>query len=167
MEFVQEMAKIFSGPVIAFIGAALAAALSGIGSARGVGLAGEAAAGVLTENPTLFGKVLILQALPGTQGIYGLLTWFMVMNQGKFLSGGAAVITTAQGWQFFAACLPMMIVGYWSAYYQGRVSAAGCSLVAKKPEELTKALVLAAMVETYAILALLASVLTVLSIKIG
>ena len=167
MEFVQALEKIFSGPVIAFIGAALAAAFAGIGSARGVGLAGEAAAGVTTADPAKFGKLLILQALPGTQGIYGLLTWFMVMNQGRFLSGGAAGITTAQGWQFFAACLPMMVVGYFSAYYQGRVSAAGCAMIAKRPEELAKAIVLAAMVETYAILALLASVLTILSIKVG
>ncbi len=167
MEFVQALEKIFTGPVIAFIGAALAAAMAGIGSARGVGLVGEAAAGVVTEDPSKFGKVLILQALPGTQGIYGLLTWFMVMNQGGFLTGNASAVTTAQGWQFFAACLPIMIVGYFSAYYQGRVSAAGGSLVAKRPEELTKALVLAAMVETYAILALLASVLTILSIRVG
>ena len=167
MEFVQAMEKIFTGPVIAFLGAALTAAIAGIGSARSVGMVGEASAGVVTEDPSKFGKVLLLQALPGTQGIYGLLTWFMVMNQGGFLSGNAAAITTAQGWQFFAACLPMMIVGYFSAYFQGRVSAAGCALVSKRPEELTKALVLAAMVETYAILALLASVLTILSIKVG
>lgn len=167
MEFVQAMEQIFSGPVIAFIGAALAAAIAGIGSARGVGMVGEAAAGVLTEDPSKFGKVLILQALPGTQGIYGLLTWFMVMNQGKFLSGGASSITTAQGWQFFAACLPIMIAGYFSAYYQGRVSAAGGALVARRPEELTKAIVMSAMVETYAILALLASILTILSIEVA
>ena len=86
MEFVQAMEKIFTGPVIAFIGAALTAAIAGIGSARSVGLVGEASAGVVTEDPTKFGKVLLLQALPGTQGIYGLLTWFMVMNQGGFLS---------------------------------------------------------------------------------
>ena len=164
MEFVRAVESVFSGPVIAFLGASLAAAIAGIGSARGVGLVGEAAAGVVTEDPGKFGKVLILQALPGTQGIYGLLVWFMVMIQGGFLGGAVKEITTAQGWQLFAACLPIMIVGYFSAVYQGRVSAAGVSLVAKRPEEQSKALVMSALVETYAILALLASVLTILRV---
>lgn len=165
MDFVKALESVFTGPVIAFFGASLAAAMSGIGSARGVGLVGEAASGVVSEDPGLFGKLLILQALPGTQGIYGLLTWFLVMVQGGFLSGAAKTISTAQGWQYFAACIPIMLVGYFSAISQGRVAAAGVALVAKKPEEQAKALVMTAMVETYAILALLASVLAVLSIK--
>ncbi len=167
MGFVQQLETIFTGPVIAFLGATITAAVAGIGSARSVGMVGEASAGVVSEDPSLFGKVLILQALPGTQGIYGLLTWFMVMNQGGFLAGSQAQITSAQGWQFVAACLPMLIVGYLSAVYQGKVSAAGVNLVAKQPEENTKAIILSAMVETYAILALLASVLTILSINVG
>ena len=61
------------GIVLALVGAVLAALLGGIGSAIGVGMTGQAAAGVVSENPPLFGKVLILQLLPGTQGIYGLL----------------------------------------------------------------------------------------------
>ena len=97
MDFLKLLEIIFSGPALAFIGATLAAAMAGAGSAKGVGISGEAASGVLTENPTLFSKVLILQALPGTQGIYGMLTWFMVMINGKFLGGGAAELTTAQG----------------------------------------------------------------------
>lgn len=165
MDFVQALEAVFTGPVIAFIGASLAAAMAGIGSARGVGLVGEAASGVVSEDPTKFGKLLILQALPGTQGIYGLLTWFLVMVQGGFLSGGVSAMSTAQGWQYFASCIPIMLVGYFSAIYQGRVAAAGVALVAKKPEEQAKALVMTAMVETYAILALLASVLAILSIK--
>lgn len=164
MGFVQAMESIFTGSVIAFLGASLAAIVAGIGSARAVGMVGEASAGVVTQDPSKFGKVLILQALPGTQGIYGLLAWFMVMVQGGFLGGDAKVITSAQGWQFFAACMPIMIVGYFSAVYQGRVSAAGVALVAKRPEEQSKALVMSALVETYAILALLASVLTILQI---
>jgi len=164
MEFVRALEAIFTGPVVAFFGASMAAVVAGIGSARAVGMVGEASAGVVTEDPGKFGKVLILQALPGTQGIYGLLVWFMVMIQGGFLGDATKDITTAQGWQFFAACLPIMIVGYFSAVYQGRVSAAGVALVAKRPEEQSKALVMSALVETYAILALLASVLTILQI---
>jgi V/A-type H+/Na+-transporting ATPase subunit K len=166
MEFIRALETIFTGPVIAFFGASLAAVVAGIGSARGVGMVGEAGAGVITEDPSKFGKILVLQVLPGTQGIYGLLTWFMVLYQGNFITGVAKEITTAQGWQFFAACLPIMIVGYFSAIYQGRVSAAGVAMVAKRPEALTKAMVMSAMVETYAIFALLASVLTIFRIAV-
>ena len=52
------------GVVFALTGAALAALMAGIGSAIGVGIAGEAAAGVITEDPNKFSKVLVLQLPP-------------------------------------------------------------------------------------------------------
>ena len=102
------------GIVFALTGAALAALMAGIGSAIGVGMAGEAAAGVVTEDPNKFGKVLILQLLPGTQGIYGLLIAFITLSQIGIL-GGSADISTAKGLLYLAACLPMAFVGLWSA----------------------------------------------------
>ena len=151
------------GTILTLLAGALAALLPGIGSAKAVGKAGEVAAGVLTEDPSKFGKLLILQALPGTQGIYGLLTWFMVM-QFSGLFSGQADLSWQTGLSYLMAALPIAFVGYFSAIYQGRVAESGILLVAKRTEEQSKALVLAAMVETYAILALLASVLTVLRI---
>jgi V/A-type H+-transporting ATPase subunit K len=163
MEFVKGLvAFFFSGPVLAFLGAALAAGMAGWGSAKGVGIAGEAAAGVLSEKPELFGKLLILQALPGTQGIYGLLVWFIVMVKAGFLNGTADSLTSLQGMEFFAACIPVMLVEYSSAISQGRVAATGIIMLARQSGEQSKAIVLAAMVETYAILALLASMLMIL-----
>ena len=163
MEFLKTLSELFfSGQVLAFLGAALAAGFAGWGSAKGVGLAGETASGILTEKPELFGKLLILQALPGTQGIYGLLVWFIVMMQGGFLAGTSGNLTSLQGMQFFGACLPIMIVGYFSAIFQGRVAANGMMMLARQPGEQSKAIVMAAMVETYAILALLASMLMIL-----
>ena len=152
------------GPGLTLLAGALAALLPGIGSAKSVGRAGELAAGVLTEDPAKFGKVLILQALPGTQGIYGLLSWFMIMNASGMLTGNAN-LSWQTGMAYVMAALPITIVGYFSSVYQGRVAEAGIALVAKRPQEQSKALVLAAMVETYAILALLATVLSVLNIK--
>jgi V/A-type H+-transporting ATPase subunit K len=152
------------GPGLTLLAGALAALLPGIGSAKSVGRAGEIAAGVLTEDPAKFGKVLILQALPGTQGIYGLLSWFMIMNSSGMLAGNAT-LSWQTGMAYLMAALPIAIVGYFSSVYQGRVAEAGIALVAKRPQEQSKALVLAAMVETYAILALLATVLSVLNIK--
>lgn len=151
------------GVVFALLGAALASLLSGIGSAIGVGMAGEAAAGVVTEDPGKFGKVLLLQLLPGTQGIYGLLVAFVTLLQIGVL-GGSSDISPAKGLLYFAACLPMAFVGLWSAIRQARAAVAGISTVAKRPDQMGKAMIFPAMVETYAILALLVSFLSILNI---
>ncbi len=153
------------GLALAIVGAALAALLSGMGSARGVGIVGEAAAGLISEDPSKFTKVLILQILPGTQGLYGFITAIMVMIKIQLLSGAPVALTTQQGLQIFGACLPMAIVGYFSAIAQAKVAAAGVSVVAKKPEQQSKAMVLSAMVETYAVLALLISLLIILRLS--
>lgn len=152
------------GLVLALLGAALAAVMAGIGSAIGVGMVGEAAAGVVTEDPQKFSKVLILQLLPGTQGIYGLLIAFITLSQIGLLGGSPADLTIMDGLGYFIACLPMAVVGLWSAIRQARAAAAGVALVAKRPEQMGKSIIFAAMVETYAILALLISILAIFGI---
>lgn len=147
------------GIFYALLGAALATFLAGSGSAIGVGMGGRAAAGVLTEKPELFAKVLILQLLPGTQGIYGLLVAFVVLGKIGVLGGVAP--TAAQGLLFLAACLPIGVAGLISAIHQGKASVASIQLLAKRPDSFGRAMLLPAMVETYAILALLISLLTV------
>ena len=127
------------GVVLALLGAVLAALLAGAGSAVGVGRAGEAAAGVVTEDPSKFGKVLILQLLPGTQGIYGLLIAFITLSQIGIL-GGDSNISLAKGILYFLACMPMAIIGYWSALKQSRASIACIGLIAKRPDQLGKAI---------------------------
>ena len=155
------------GIAFALLGAALAALMAGIGSAIGVGMAGEAAAGAVTEDPNRFGKVLILQLLPGTQGIYGLLIAFMVfLKIGVFNSAGMTDISWQGGLTILFACLPMAIVGLLSALHQAKVAVSGVALVAKRPEESGKAITMAIMVETYAVLALLISFLGVFIPKI-
>lgn len=151
------------GIVFALTGAALAALLAGIGSAIGVGIAGEAAAGVITEDPNKFSKVLVLQLLPGTQGIYGLLIGFITLTQIGIM-GGDPSVSVAKGLLYLAACLPMAFVGLWSAMKQGKASVASIGLVAKRPEQFGKAMIFPAMVETYAILALLISILSIFGI---
>jgi len=79
------------GMVYALLGAAVAVFLAGAGSAIGVGIAGQAASGVVTEDPSKFAKVLIMQLLPGTQGIYGLLVGFITLSKIGLLGGGAAL----------------------------------------------------------------------------
>lgn len=151
------------GIVLALLGAVLAALLGGVGSAIGVGLTGQAAAGVVTEDPGKFGKVLVLQLLPGTQGIYGLLIGFITLTQIGIL-GGSTDISLAKGFLYLCACLPMAIVGLVSAKWQAKASVSSISLVAKRPEQFGKAMIFPAMVETYAVLALLISILSIFSI---
>ena len=150
---------LFSGTGLALLGAALSVILAGIGSARGVGIVGEAASGLVSENPDRFGQGLLLQALPGTQGIYGLLIAFVILFRLGLLGGSYQPIELATGMSYFFAALPMAFVGYFSAVAQGRVSASAVGIIAKNPGDLAKGITFAAMVETYAVLALLASIL--------
>ncbi|MBO4950694.1 MAG: V-type ATP synthase subunit K [Clostridia bacterium] len=156
---------ISTGLVIAVAGAVLAALIAGMGSAKAVGMVGEAAAGVVAEDPAKFSKVLVLQLLPGTQGLYGLPTAVLALSQLGVLGGSALELTVAQGIAYFAACLPIMIVGYFSAVAQARAAVAGVGIVAKNPSQNGKAITMAAMVETYAILALLVSILVINGLK--
>lgn len=154
-----------NGIMYAILGAALAAGFSGVGSAYGVQAAGKASAGVVSEKPDLFGKLLVLQALPATQGIYGLVCAIMVMVQVGLIGGsGAAELTNAQGLSYLYACLPMAIVGLMSGVYQGKTAAAAIMMTGKQPDASGKGITMTALVETYALLALLISILLILGI---
>ena len=154
------------GIVYALLGAAVAVFLAGTGSAIGVGIAGQAASGVVTEDPSKFAKVLIMQLLPGTQGIYGLLVGFITLSKVGLLGGSVADLDVKTGLLILAACLPIGIVGLLSAISQGKTAAAAIGIVAKKPVQFGKAMLFPAMVETYAILALLISILAVTAIQV-
>ncbi len=153
------------GIFYAILGAALAAVFAGIGSAVGVGLAGQAAAGLTAEDPDKFSKALILELLPGTQGIYGLIIAFIVFIKIE-LFGNMVTLTDAQGLAIMAGCLPMAIVGLISGIYQGKVAASNIAMIAKRPEAFGKGITITAMVETYALLALLISFLAVFMYQI-
>ena len=153
------------GTILALISAAIATVFAGIGSIRGVGMSAEAGMGVLAEDPSKFGKLLVLELLPGTQGLYGLVVWFFAIFRMGLLSGSLPELTIAQGFQYLAACLPMALGGLFSAIAQGRVAAASINILAKKPDDWSKGMVLCITVEFYAILSLLASMLMIINIS--
>ncbi|MCD8381974.1 MAG: V-type ATP synthase subunit K [Clostridiales bacterium] len=159
------MLETIGGLPFALLGAGLAAALSGIGSAKGTGMAGEAGTGLLSEDPSKFGKVMILQVIPGTQGLYGLVVWFFAIFSMGLMDGSALSMDVATGMQYFVACLPMALGGLFSAIAQGRVAAGSINILAKKPDDWSKGMVLCITVEFYAILALLASMLMIIYIS--
>lgn len=159
------LSMIFNGGALAILGAAVAVGLAGIGSAKGVGMVGEATAGLLSENPNAFGKAFLLMALPMTQGIYGLVIAFLIVFKcGLFTEGmqGLLSLSVEQGAYYLMSALPIGVVGLISALKQARVSVAGINLLSKRPDQVMKAVTSAALVETYAIFALLISVLLVL-----
>lgn len=163
MEFLLGLAD---GKFLAILGAALAVIFAGMGSAKGTSIAGQAAAGAISEDSSKFGKLLVLQLLPGTQGLYGFIIAFLILTKSGLL-GTAVTLTTGQGFQLLASGLAVGLVGYISGIYQGKAAAAGVGIVAKKPEELGKAITLAAIVETYALLGLLISFLAYNGVNVG
>ena len=157
----------FGGLALALLGSGLAVGLSCVGSAKGTGIAGEAGTGLLCEDPSKSGKVMVLQLLPGTQGLYGMVVWFFALIRMNFMGNAAAVasaMTVQTGLQFFAACMPMAIGGLLSAIAQGRVAAGSINILAKKPDDWSKGRILCGIVEFYAILSLLASMLMLLQL---
>ncbi len=143
------------GYTIAMIGVALCVLLCGIGSCIGLYKTSTAAAGVLSEDPKKFGKVMVLVLLPATQGIYGFIIG--IIASGVISSGMA----TATGWALFAATLPMTVSGFVSAFIQGK-SAVNCIYAVGKQESLSgKLIVYPGMIEFYAILGLIISIMLV------
>lgn len=152
------------GTVLAYAGIAVAVIFGGFGSAVGVGLGGQVSAGVVAEDPDKFGRTLVLTALPGTQGIYGFVIGLLILFTKIGPAGGT--IPFGAGLQLFLAGLPVGIVGLVSGIWQGKVSAAGIGLVAKRPDQASKGMLYAGMVETYAILAFLISFLLMTNVKV-
>ena len=151
--------ELFGGTGLALLGASLAVALCCIGSAKGTGMVGEAAAGLVSEDPDASTKCLVLQVLPGTQGLYGLVAWFFCTFFMGMFSGELMQLTVAQGLTVFACCLPIALGGWLSAIFQGRVAASSVNIVAKHPDHFIKGVIFCGIVEFYAILSLLATIM--------
>ncbi|HLR88290.1 MAG TPA: V-type ATP synthase subunit K [Atopostipes sp.] len=145
-----------SGMVWAALGAALAFMVPGIGSAIGSADAGEAAAALSTEEPDKFGQALILQTLPASQGLYGFVIGLLIVLE---INAGMAA---SDGLYFLMAALPITIAGYPSARGQGRVAVASFQILAKQPDNVTQGLIYGIMVEMFAVLAFVGSLLLIL-----
>ena len=144
-----------AGYAIAMLGIALCVILCGIGSAIGLYKTGSAAAGILGEDPKKFGKVLVLVLLPATQGIYGFIV-AIIANGGL---SAEPVTCLADGWAVFGTVMPMAISGLVSGFFQGK-AAANCIYAVGKQETLGgKLIIYPAMIEFYAILGMLISIM--------
>lgn len=145
----------------ALLGAGIAAILGGIGSAVGITIAASTASGILSEDDSKFGKLLPLAAMPGTQGIYGFIAAVLVLVFfGVF--GGNVSLPGIAGFKVFLACQPVAWLCMFSAIYQGKTGAAAAGIVAADKQ--APALIFPALVETYAVLALIVTILMLIGL---
>ena len=151
-----------NGMFCALVGASLATALAGIGSAKGVGGAAQTAMGVLSEDSSKFGKMLVLTLLPGTQGLYGFIVGFLILVSCGVLGG--ALPTMGQGLAFLGASLAIGLGGLFSGIAQGKAAVSGIAMTAKYDANFSKGMVSVTLVEIYALLAFIVSLLVVIQI---
>lgn len=152
------------GILLAIAGAVLAALLASIGSAQGVGMVSEAAAPVIIEDPSKSASLLILQLLPGTQGLYGFVVAIMILS-GIGILGTIKDVSLIQGLSYLVASLPIAVGGWLSAISQARVAVAGVTIVAKNPSQSARAILSTSLVEFYALLSFIISFLMVMNIN--
>lgn len=145
-----------NGFVWAIFGIAFAVMLAGVGSAKGVMCVGSSGLGLMSEDPKQFTACLLLTLLPSTQGIYGFVIAFMLLNKANEI--GFDAITLSQGLQLFAAAIPVGIVGLASGIFQGKVAAASIALAAKQPKHWSKGMIITLTVEMFALFGFLISI---------
>ncbi|NCA84594.1 MAG: V-type ATP synthase subunit K [Clostridia bacterium] len=141
--------------ILTYVGLALMIALSGIGSAYGVSMGGNAAIGALKKNDEAFGNYMLLSALPGTQGLYGFAGFFVINNLGIINEN----MTILQGAAIFGAGIALGLVALLSAIKQGSICANGIAGIGSGYDVFGKTMILAVFPELYAIVAFAATFL--------
>jgi len=158
------LSSVFAGQTLAYIGIFLAIALCCMGSAKGLGIVGEAGAGLMTEDSSKFPQILILQIIPSTNGIYGFVAAMLVMVRLNLFSGEMTHLSFSEGALVLVSCMPIAIVGYFAAIFQARIVAGVVSVIAKRPEDLGKGILIAVMVEFFTIIGLLVTIMMIISL---
>jgi V/A-type H+/Na+-transporting ATPase subunit K len=148
--------------MLTLIGVAISAGFGAVGSSLGVGAAARSAAGLLSKQPEKFPQVLALSALASTQSLYGLLFGFIILIQAGMLGGTPSVeVTESVAFGYIMAALPVGLACIASGWQQGVVAGAGVKILAEKPQNLSQAIVLSALIESFAIFGLVISLLIV------
>lgn len=142
--------------ILVYGGIALMVILTGVGSAIGVTIAGNATVGAMKKNPDGMGQYIGLAALPSSQGLYGFVAFFLALN---LINKIHATMNPAAAWIIFGACLGLGIVGFFSAVRQAQVCANGIKAIGEGNNVFGATMVMAVFPELYAILALLVSIL--------
>ena len=159
MENTTTLAASFDwGLLLALMGAFIAIIMAGLGSSLGIKSAGQKAAGVLAEKPNMFGSLVTMVVLPGSQGIYGLLIAIMILNKIGAMSGNLVELTIGNGVMFLIAGLIIGILGFVTAILQTKVVVASIAALAKDESVFGGAITMSVLIEAYAIFGLLISI---------
>lgn len=141
--------------ILVYGGIALMVILTGVGSAIGVTIAGNATVGSMKKNPDGMGQYIGLAALPSSQGLYGFVAFFLALNLVQSLE----TMTSPAAWIIFGACLGLGVVGFFSAIRQAQVCANGIKAIGEGNNVFGATMVMAVFPELYAILSLLVAIL--------
>lgn len=160
---IETASSINWGLTLSSLGALLAVVLGGLGSSLGIRTAGQKAAGVLAEKPNLFGTLIVLTALPGSQGIYGLLIAIMILSNTGVMGGEIVEMTTQSGLNFLLAGITIGLLGLASAALQSKVVASAIGALARDESVAGGAIILSVLIETYAIFGLLIAIFLTLA----
>lgn len=149
------------GLALALAGAGISIVLGGIGTIIGTMYVASGGAGIMAKNPQNFGRVLLLAALPSSQGIYGFLGAILILLKIGMLGGDLVVLNANQGWALLFAALPVGVLGMFSGIGQGKALQSGLRVVDKHPKETGKTVILGVLLESMAVFGLLLSVLII------
>jgi V/A-type H+/Na+-transporting ATPase subunit K len=146
--------------VLSYIGVGISVGLAAIGSSLGSSLVASTGASLVAKEPEKFSQILILSALPSSQSLYGLLFGIIIMLRTGLINGQLVEgMTTTIGWQFLFSAVPVGVACLFSGYAQGQVAASAVKIVAENPTNLNQGIVLAALIESFAIFGLIISIL--------
>jgi V/A-type H+-transporting ATPase subunit K len=148
--------------VYALIGLGISVGFGAMGSSMGVGQVAQVGVSLLSKEPEKFGQVLLLSALPSSQAVYGLLFGFVILIRTGLLGGEPLVFDAATGLAILASSLPVGLACIVSGMWQGKVAASGMKILTEKPQNLSQAIVLSALIESFAVFGLVISLLIIL-----
>lgn len=159
--------QIENNKILLILGCAIAVGVSGISAATGLTFSGSAAVAVAAEKPNVGSKLIVLQVLPMTQSVYGLLT-AILMLMGSGLLGGSAKATMADPVIGPAAIFIGLVVALTStsAINQGILASSSISAVGRNPDVFTKGVIYTVTTETMAIFGLLTAIFIMVGLKL-
>jgi len=145
--------------MLVFIGVALAMGVAAIMSSIGIGIAGAGATGVAAERPDKFGRLIVYQALPMTQGIYGLLIAILVLNFTGLTGGPDYTILKSPyvGWGALAIGIVIAFSSV-SAIPQGMTASAAAAAFGRNNKVFGQGVIFTVMSETMAIFGFLVAI---------
>lgn len=135
------------------LGIGLAMGIAGIASSAGIGIAGSTASGAAAEKPDLKVKMMMLESLPMTQGVYGLVISIFLL---RALGNASVMSQQAVGFAGLAVGITYGLSSI-SAVPQGIIASSSISATARNSEIFGFSMIYTVISETLALFGLIAA----------